>query len=154
MGIGRRHLAGHSVALGLAAAGLLRATTAQAASADEAAVAQRVEAFRAAQLARDAATLGSLCADDLSYSHSDAHVEDKATFIRNATAEKSKFLSVAYKDPWIHVVGDAAIVRFHWMAVAESIPDGKQTPSNLHVLMVWQKQGTEWKLLARASTRL
>ena len=36
---------------------------------------------------------------DLSYSHSDGHVEDKATFIANATNGKSKWLSLEYKDP-------------------------------------------------------
>ena len=27
-------------------------------------------------------------------------------------------------------------------------------PSNLHILMNWQKQGADWKLLSRASTKL
>ena len=49
---------------------------------------------------------------DLSYSHSDGHVEDKATFIANATNGKSKWLSLEYKDPKIRVVGPAAIVPF------------------------------------------
>jgi hypothetical protein len=51
-------------------------------------------------------------AAELSYSHSDGRVEDKATFIANATNGKTKFLSLAYQDPKIRVVGTAAIVRF------------------------------------------
>jgi ketosteroid isomerase-like protein len=90
----------------------------------------------------------------LSYSHSDAHIEDKATFIKNATAGTSKFVALEYKDPTIRVVGDTAIVRFHWIGESETIPDGKKSSTNLHILMIWQKQGGDWKLLARASTKL
>ena len=123
-------------------------------TADEEAVAKRLEAFRSAQVAADAKAFDELCAAELSYSHSDAHVEDKATFIKNATAGKSKFLLLEYKDPSIRVVGDVAIVRFHWVAESETIPDGKKSSTNLHILMNWQKQGADWKLLSRASTKL
>jgi ketosteroid isomerase-like protein len=149
MRIDRRHLL-----LPALAVGVLSAVPAFAGSPDEEAVAKNVEAFRQAQLARDAKALDALCAAELSYSHSDARVEDKPTFIANATNNKSKFLSLEYKDAQIRVVGPAAIVRFHWVAEGESIPDGKKSSTNLHILMNWQKQGAEWKLLSRASTKL
>lgn len=154
MNISRRDLTGPSIVLGLAVAGILGTRTANAMTADEEAVAKRLEAFRSAQIAADAKALDELCAAELSYSHSDAHVEDKATFIKNATAGKSKFVLLEYKDPTIRVVGDAAIVRFHWVAESELIPDGKKSSTNLHILMNWQKQGGDWKLLSRASTKL
>ena len=151
MNMQRRHFAGSMSLLGLASVGL---SGAKAASAEDAVVAQHLEAFRAAQAAHDAAALTALCAAELSYSHSDAHIEDRATFVQNATSGKSKFLSLDYKDPWVRVAGDAAIVRFHWLAESESIPEGKKNSTNLPILMVWQKQGPDWKLLARASTKL
>jgi len=154
MNLSRRHLAGPLPVLGLVAIGMLGAKAAQELSADEEAVAKRVEAFRSAQIAADAKAFDGLCAAELSYSHSDGHVEDKATFIKNATAGKSKVLSLEYKDPSIRVVGDAAIVRFHWLGESETIPDGKKSSTNLHILMNWQKQDGEWKLLSRASTKL
>jgi ketosteroid isomerase-like protein len=148
MKIDRRQLALPALAIGL-----LGAVPAFAA-ADEEAVAKNVEAFRAAQVAADAKALDGLCAAELSYSHSDARVEDKATFIANATDGKSKFLSLAYQDITIRVVGPAAIVRFHWVGESEAVADGKKSSTNLHVLMNWQKQGADWKLLSRASTKL
>jgi ketosteroid isomerase-like protein len=154
MNISRRHLTGPLPVLGLVAVGLVGVRAAHAMTADEGAVAKRLEAFRAAQFAADAKVLDELTAAELSYSHSDAHIEDKATFIKNATAGKSKFLSLEYKDPSIRVVGDAAIVRFHWVAESESIPEGKKSSTNLAILMNWQKQGGDWKLLSRASTKL
>jgi ketosteroid isomerase-like protein len=150
MKIDRRRLA----ALPALAIGLLAAVPALAASADEEAVSKKVEAFRAAQVAADAKALDALCAPELSYSHSDARIEDKATFIANATNGKSKFLSLAYEDPKVRVVGDAAIVRFHWVGESEAVADGKKSSTNLHILMNWQKQGADWKLLSRASTKL
>ena len=153
MRISRRDLRVCLPMLGMFAIGILPAGATEM-SADEAAVAKRLEAFRAAQFSHDAKALGELCAEQLSYSHSDAHVEDRATFIKNATSDKSKVLSLDYKDPWIRVVGDTAIVRFHWVAESETIADGKKSSTNLHILMIWQKQVGNWELLARASTKL
>ena len=36
----------------------------------------------------------------------------------------------------------------------QEFTDGKKTPQNLHILMNWQKQGNDWKLLSRAATKL
>ena len=94
------------------------------------------------------------CAAELSYSHSDGRVEDKAAFIANATAGKTKFLSLAWDDVKIGVVGNVAVVRFHWKGESEVIADGKKNSTNLHILMNWQKQGADWKLLSRSSTKL
>jgi ketosteroid isomerase-like protein len=133
---------------------LLGTTASLASPADDAAVTKNVEAFRQAQVAADAKALARLCAAELSYSHSDARVEDKATFIANATDGKSKFLSLKYDDVKIRVVGAAAIVRFHWQGESEAVADGKKSSTNLHILMNWVKQGSDWKLLSRASTKL
>jgi ketosteroid isomerase-like protein len=153
MNIDRRQLALPALALGLL--GMVPAFSVPAfAGADEDAVARNVEAFRKAQISANAEALASLCANELSYSHSDGRVEDKATFIANATNGKSKVLSLEYQDTKIAVVGPAAIVRFHWVGEAEAVADGKKSSTNLHILMNWQKQGADWKLLSRASTKL
>src|SRR3954465_13342203 len=149
MKIDRRHLVMPALVLGL-----LSAVPAFALSPEEEAVAKRVEAFRTAQIAQDAKTLDERSAPELSYSHSDARVEDKATFIKNATNGRSRSISLQYKDPTIRVVGDVAIVRFQWIAESESVADGKKSSTNLHILMNWQKQAGTWKLLTRASTKL
>lgn len=122
--------------------------------ADEAAVARNLEAFRAAQAASNAEILASLCAAELSYSHSNGYVEDKAMFLAAATSGKSRFVSLVYEKPSIRVVGPAAIVRFRWLGEQEAIPGGEKSSNDLHILMTWLKQGSEWKLLSRGSTRL
>ena len=154
MNIDRRQLILPALGFGLLSVAGVSVVPALAASADEEAVAKNVEAFRAAQFAADAKAFDALCAAELSYSHSDGRVEDKATFIANATNRKSKFLSLAYQDPTIRVVRTAAIVRVHWVGESQAVPDGKKSATNLHILMNWQKQGADWKLLSRAATAL
>ena len=149
MTITRRELALPALALPL-----LAVVPAFAASVDDEGVAEKVEAFRKAQVAADPKALGALCAEELSYSHSDGRIEDKATFVANATNGKSKMLSLEYQDVKIRVVGPSAIVRFHWLGESEAVADGKKSSTNLHILMNWQKQGSDWKLLTRASTKL
>ena len=154
MTIDRRQFILQVLAVGLLGAVPVSTVPVLAASAEEEAVAEKVEAFRTAQIADDAKALDALCAAELSYSHSSGVVEDKATFIANATNGKTKFLSVEYRDPSIRVVGPAAIVRFHWVAEQEATTDGKKSSTNLHILMNWQKQGADWKLLSRSATKL
>ncbi|MEW6452104.1 MAG: nuclear transport factor 2 family protein [Pseudomonadota bacterium] len=150
MRIDRRQFVVPALAIGLAST-----VPAFAGSPDEDAVAKNVEAFRAAQFALDAKALDALCAPELSYSHSDARVEDKATFVKNATTNRrAKTLSLTYQDRKITIVGPAAIVRFNWVSEDEAYADGKKNTTKLHVLMNWQKQGADWKLLTRAATKL
>src|SRR3989442_15594814 len=136
MNINRRQLALLALAIGF-----LGVVPAFAASADEDAVAKSVEAFRAAQLAADAKAFDVLCAAELSYSHSDGRVEDKATFVANATNGKSKVLSLVYENPSIRVVGPAAIVRFHWLGEQQAVADGKKRSAERRVGKKWRNRG-------------
>ena len=76
MNIDRRQLALSALAFGLLSVVPLSVAPAMAGSADEEAVAEKLEAFRAAQVAADAKAFDALCATELSYSHSDGRVED------------------------------------------------------------------------------
>lgn len=147
MQIDRRQLA-----LPVLALGLLSVVPAFA-GADEDAIAKNLEAFRAAQAAGNAELLSALCAEELSYSHSSAKIDTKASLLDGVAKANYKWTSLEYKDPTIRVVGPAAIVRFNFVGEQE-FNDGKKTPQNLHILMNWQKQGNDWKLLSRAATKL
>ena len=147
MDIDRRGLILPALALGLLC------TVPAFAGADEDAVSKNVEAFRAAQKAGNAEALVSLLAEDLSYSHSNAKIDTKASLLDGVAKANYKWTSLEYKDPTVKVVGPAAIVRFNFVGEQE-FTDGKKTPQNLAILMNWQKQGGEWKLLSRAATKL
>jgi len=147
MTITRRGLALSALALPLLAA--LPAF----AGADEDAILKNLEAFRAAQVAGNTEVLASLCMDELSYSHSSAKIDTKASLLDGIAKANYKWKPLEYKDPTVRVVGPAAIVRFNFVGEQE-FDDGKKTPQNLHILMNWQKQGSDWKLLSRAATKL
>jgi len=150
------HIERRRIALGAVVGGLALMATlpANAASADEQAVAKNLEAFRAAQAIRNTAAMAPLLAPELSYSHSNARIETKDEFLKAVVNPATRTLLLEYNDRWIRVVGDVAIVRFTWKSESETVADGKKTQTNLHVLMNWQKQGGEWKMLSRAATRL
>ena len=150
MSMTRRHLA-VAGALALGGVGLLRSSSVVAESADEAAVAQAVEALRKATLGQDKTQLEALAADQLSYGHSDGRVQNKAEFIEGVMTRKAIVKSITLSDHTITVVGNDAIARHTW--ASESETDGKPTSTKIGVLQVWQKQGGNWKLLARQGFR-
>jgi hypothetical protein len=148
MNINRRSLILPALAVGLL--GVVPAF----AGPDEDVVAKKLEAFRAAQAAGNTEVLASLCAPELSYSHSSGAVDDKASLMAGVTNAKYKWTSLEYKNPTVRVVGPTAIVRFNFVGEQEFTADSKKVPQNLHVLMNWQKQGADWKLLSRSATKL
>ena len=149
MNIDRRQLALPALAIGLVSMipGIALA------GADEDAIAKSVEAFRTAQAAGNADGIAPLCAEELSYSHSSGAVDDKAKLLSGISTANYKWTTLEYKNPTVRVVGPAAIVRFNFVGEQE-FTDGKKTPQNLAILMNWQKQGNEWKLLSRSATKL
>jgi len=149
MKLSRRHLAAAG-ALALGAPALILSAHAQ--SADEATVKNVVEELRMAWLKQDKAKIESLTAEQLSYSHSDARLEDKTKFIDGVMSRKATFKSLEWPELTVQVVGNNAIVRHLW--ISESELDGKVTNTKIGVMQVWQKQDGAWKLLARASWRL
>jgi uncharacterized protein DUF4440 len=149
MGIGRRHLALAGAAV-LGASGLLRSTAAFAD--DEASLKDAVEALRKAILAADKAQLDALTATELSYGHSSAVVQDKATFIDGVVTRKMTVKSLDFPELKIGINGNTGWARHRF--VSDSEQDGKPTHTDIGVLGVWQKQGSEWKLFARQGYKL
>ena len=149
MELSRRHLAAAGM-LAFGAVSLIGPALAE--SGDEASVKKAVEEFRTAWLKQDKSKLEALTAPQLSYSHSDARLEDKAKFITAVMNRKATFKSLEFPDLTVEVVGDTAIVRHLW--VSESELEGKVTNTKIGVIQVWQKRDGSWKLLARASFRL
>ena len=149
MELTRRELAGLSV-LALGATAFVGST--QAESADEATIKKVVDELRTAWFKQDKAKLESLTAEQLSYSHSDARLENKAKFIDGVMTRKATFKSLEFPDLTVQTVGNVAVVRHLW--VSESELEGKVTNTKIGVIQIWQKQDANWKLLARASWRL
>lgn len=121
---------------------------ASAQSADEAAVAQAIDAFRNAVVAKDRGKLEALLADQLHYWHTDGRVETKAEHIADVMSKRAIYKFIDLTNQTIRVTGDTAIVRHNLTAESER-EGGKMQSTRVGVFMVWHKQGGSWKLLAR-----
>lgn len=121
-------------------------------SKDEKAVADAVESLRKAMVDADRKVLEDLSDPDLSYEHSSGLIEDKATFVENIVSGKSDFTAITLTEQTIKISGNTAIVRHKF--AADTNNGGTPGKVALAILLVWQKQKGEWKLLARHATRL
>jgi hypothetical protein len=148
MNLTRRDLAAGALALGAAAT----VAPGVASAADEEAVKQAVDNFRKAQLDQDKAKMEALAADQLTYGHSSAVVQNKAEMIAGVLGRKAKVSSIDYPELKVAVVGPTAWARH--LYVSESDLDGKHNTTKIGVIEVWQKQDGAWKLFARQGYKL
>lgn len=119
---------------------------------EEAAVTAAVENLRKAMVDGDKAGLQNITADQLSYGHSSGKVEDKTTFVDNIVTGKSDFVTIDLTNQTIAVSGDAAIVRHTLSATTND--GGNPGSVKLNILLIWQKQKGQWKLLARQAVKV
>lgn len=115
-------------------------------------VAAVVEQLRKAMVDADKTALESLAAEQLSYGHSGGHIDDKKEFVAKLTGGGSDFVTIDLTEQTVSVTGKTAIVRH--ILTAKTNDNGKPAEVHLRVLLVWQKQGSQWKLLARQAVKI
>jgi hypothetical protein len=114
---------------------------------------QRVEALHKAVFeTKDSATIAGLVSDDLSYGHSGGAIEDKKTMVHNASASKTEYKHPDFERLSMKVIGKTAYARFIFRA--GSVEKGVETPLDLGLLQVWQKQHGKWLLVARQAVKI
>lgn len=118
---------------------------------DESAVAAATEKLRLAMVNADQKSLEELVSDQLSYGHSSGHVEGKKDFVDKIVSGKSDFVSIDLSEQTIIMHGQTAIVR-HTLK-GQTNDGGKTGEVQLKVLLVWQKQGGKWLLIARQAVK-
>jgi len=131
---------------------MMSGTIALGQSQEEKTVAKAVEDLRLALISGDAKALDVLAADNLSYWHSSGKHEDKAAFIESLTTGKSDFVSIDLTDQSIKISGDVAIV--HHILSAKTNDNGQPGQVKIGILLVFQKQGADWKLVARQAYKI
>jgi ketosteroid isomerase-like protein len=126
--------------------------TANAQTKQEKAVQDAVESLRVAMVNADPVALERLVSDKLSYGHSSGQVDDSKEFVEKIITGQSDFLSIDLSEQTIAVSDETAIVRH--VLKAETNDGGKPGTVHLRILLVWQKQGGQWKLLARQAVKM
>lgn len=125
----------------------------QAPTEESASVAQAVEKLRLALLDSDRQALTAIADNQLSYGHSSGKIENKTTFIETLASGRSHFTALTFSDPQINISGNTAIVR-HFLSANTHDAGKKPATLQLAVLLVWNKQHGEWKLLARQALKI
>jgi ketosteroid isomerase-like protein len=124
----------------------------KAQSKDETNVLAAVENMRLALISGERTALENVAATDLSYGHSSGKLQNKAEFVEAIANGSSDFVSIDYKNQTVKVTGKTALVRHELHAKTND--GGKPGEVHLGILLVWQKQGKEWKLLGRQAYKL
>ena len=118
---------------------------------EEKQVAEAVEQLKTAMINADKNLLEKLAGEKLSYGHSGGAVEDKKAFVEKIVSGKSDFVTIDLSDQVIGISGKTAIVRHQLKATTND--GGKPGEVSLKVLLVWQKNNGNWKLLARQAVK-
>ena len=105
--------------------------------------------FNAAAKTGDAAALSALLTEDLMYSHSNAKVENKAECIAALVRSNIDFRERGESAVQVYNGGTCAMVHGEMDAYN---PGDVIVP--LHLLMMWVKDGEEWLLAGRHTTKL
>jgi ketosteroid isomerase-like protein len=113
-----------------------------------AAVEKAVEELREAMISGDRAKLTSLSSKKLSYGHSHGGIETQEAFVEALASGESNFTSITLSEQSVDISGNVALVR-HILQGTTQNRGADPAEVNLGVLLVWQKEGKNWKLLAR-----
>ncbi len=124
----------------------------KAQSADEKAVAANCKLLSQGLITRNKKLLENLASTDLSYGHSSGDVEDKTTFVKNVMDKKVIYVAINVPVQTIKMAGDNAIVR--QTQQLKLIKAGKPTDLKIGNMLIWHKQGKDWKLLAKQGFKL
>jgi len=130
----------------------LSLTKVNAQSKDEKAIASAIEKLHQGIIDPDKSLLESVTSTALSYGHSGGKVQNQTEFIDDLFHGTFDFSSITPTDQVITISGKNAIVRHIFVAKATNA--GVPTDIRIGIMMVWRKEGGNWRLYARQAFRL
>lgn len=128
------------------------ALVAQKKDADAKKIDDTVSQLYAAMVDRNADKLEELTMDKLTYGHSSGKIENKKEYVDGVLHGAFLFSSITPVDQTISISGKTGIVRH--MFKGEGTNNGTPATVNIGCLLVFQKEGSQWKLLARQAYKL
>lgn len=101
---------------------------------------------------RELSHLNQVASKNLSYGHSNGVVQSKTEFIDDVINGPFRFESISYGDNSTTISDNTAIIRHVFRA--DATKDGQPLTIRIGVMMVFQLDDGEWKLLARQAFKL
>lgn len=111
-----------------------------------------VDELYAAMVDKDKESLENLTSENLTYGHSSGKIQDKSQYVDGVINGTFNFSSITPAEQKIYTSGDTAIVRH--LFVAEGTDKGEPADVRIGIMMTYQKQKGQWKLLARQAYKL
>jgi hypothetical protein len=105
-----------------------------------------------AMLDADLTVLDEVCADELSYAHSDGSRDTKAQYLHKVHTRYYVYRRIDHPVERVEVLGDTAVVVGRMTADLEV--EGRPKTIDSLALAVWTRATGPWRLLAYAPTRL
>lgn len=106
----------------------------------------------AAMFASDVGRLDQLFHDQMMYTHSNAIVEDKASYLQSIESKRFDYQAAELTDTKIAVVGGTGLVTGR--AQIDVAAGGRQVALNARYTAVWTQVDDDWKFLAWESTSI
>ena len=112
----------------------------------------KIKELTKAMIDGDSAALDKLASENLVYRHSSGHVDTKKDFVHKIASGASDFVSIELSDAAILVINKKTVVAYHTL-FAKTNDGGKPGEVNLYIMLVWEKQHGQWKLVARQAAK-
>jgi len=106
----------------------------------------------AAMVKADTGALDKLLARELSYTHSNAQMQDKAGFIGDIKSGAIKYLSIDPSDTSVYVFGNAAVVTGG--AAVHVIQNGTDLSIKIRYTNTQINRNGSWQMVAWEATRV
>jgi ketosteroid isomerase-like protein len=104
-----------------------------------------------AMVEADVPALNELLADDMIYTHSNAVVDSKQSYIEGIVSKRWAYSGAERPAENIEVYGDTARVVGH-VRLTLNNPDGSKRTVNGRFLNLWLKRQNKWQMVAWQST--
>lgn len=106
----------------------------------------------AAMVREDFDALAALLAEDLTYHHSNAHADTKASWLASLRSGQTRFRAIETGDLQVRLFGTTAIIT--GTLTMEVTVDGAPQRNPLRFTDVWIAHDGQWQMVAWQSTRL
>ena len=102
---------------------------------------------------KDSLTLEDLFAKTATYGHSHGNLQTRKEAINGISHNQSTYADTAVSNITVLIDGKTAIVR-HLFKANEIKKDGKSSPLNFTMMLVWIKEKGKWRLFGRQAVSL
>lgn len=100
----------------------------------------------------DYTALDWLLGDDLTYTHSTAKVDTKASYLEPLLSGRTRYTSLDPEDVQVRVYGTTGVITGALRSVA--LVAGKESRTHMRFTSTWVRRDDRWQMVAWQSTRL